>query len=249
MPSHGKKKKVEDEMSLSEDSETEVSSYETEEETQDFSEGEEAASSSDKKHYDQPTASSSSTRANTAKNKKTSVVDGVKQAFRKRQNCVLEDEEEAMDVDSSGYKNKKFKRQKTRNESLVEKDEKEGEKTFATKKQETPATKKKQPTLFDDSDVDKRFKIGCPQAVNPKKVSVNSNYMVSCKMIEANENKKGGLAYDYAGLIFQRRTKDSKCYEFNMPLSLTPVIINALQYLMAENKQFFAIQNTPNHQT
>lgn len=232
-------------MSMSEDSSTEVSSYETEEETQELTEGEETTTPPVKKYHRQPTPSSSTARTATIKNKKENFIDGVKSAFRKRHQS--DDEEEI--IENESLADKKLKRKKTSDdddESLIKKDEKAGEKTFSKKKQDTPATKRKQAAIFDDSNVDRRFKIGCPQSVNPKKVSVNSNYMVSCKMIEANENKKGGLSYDYAGLIFQRRTKDSKCYEFNMPLSLTPVIISALNYIMSENKTFFAIQNTNN---
>lgn len=125
---------------------------------------------------------------------------------------------------------------------ILDSEEKNGEKIMSKIEKKSPA--KRDAKIFDDKDVDKNFNAGNPNSVTSRKVKLNQNYMVSCRMIEANETKKG-LSYDYAGLIFQRRTKDNSAYEFNLPLSLTPFLINALQYLMNENRVFFnlPIQN------
>jgi len=71
-----------------------------------------------------------------------------------------------------------------------EDDEIKGEKSFDKKKNSPSAAKKRKPSVYDDTNVNKTFKIGCPNNVIPLKVSINNNYMLSCKMIEANDNKK-----------------------------------------------------------
>lgn len=152
--------------------------------------------------------------------------------------------------DEETDKSKASKKRKTDEDEMeMNNEEESGEKNMSkVGKNNKKAPQKKEPNVFDDRNVDKNFNAGNPNAVAHRKVKLNQNYMVSCKMIEANESK-GKLAYDYAGLIFQRRTKDNKAYEFNCPLSLCPFIVNALQYLMSENRAFFNLPVQSNDKT
>jgi len=55
-------------------------------------------------------------------------------------------------------------------------------------------------------------------------------------MSSSNNN----LSYDYAAMVFQRKTAQNKLFEFQVPLSLAPKVIQAISYLMKENHKFFA---------
>lgn len=234
MPSDGKKKEDKNVLVSSDESEGEETEVHSEEEEEEDQETEDETTG---KVNSKTRAGSSTARTAANKNKKAAVVLNVKKAFKRK----VDDEDEE-DQDEIEMSPKKKKRVRVVAESD---DEIDGEKSFQKKKKETPATKKKQPAVYDDSDVNKTFKIGCPQSVKPLKVALNNNYMLSCKMIQANENTKGGLAYDYAGLILHRRTKEDKAYEFNMPLSLGPIMMQSLEYIMTENKHFFSQKITP----
>ena len=44
---------------------------------------------------------------------------------------------------------------------------------------------------------------------------------------------------DWAALVFQKKIKDNKVFEFNVNLKEAPKIIEAIKYIMAENQTFF----------
>ena len=56
----------------------------------------------------------------------------------------------------------------------------------------------------------------------------------------------GGLSYDYAALTFLRKIQNQKAFEFNLPLSLAPNIIEALKLIMKDNPKFFKKHCTTN---
>lgn len=51
---------------------------------------------------------------------------------------------------------------------------------------------------------------------------------------------KGGFNNDFAAMTFQKKMKDGKAYEFNVPLSLAPTIQHAAQIMIDANPQFFS---------
>ena len=44
---------------------------------------------------------------------------------------------------------------------------------------------------------------------------------------------------DWVALVFQKKIKDNKVFEFNVNLKEAPKIIEAIKYIMAENQTFF----------
>jgi len=40
------------------------------------------------------------------------------------------------------------------------------------------------------------------------------------------------MQYEYAALVFQKKIKDSKAFEFNLPLSIAPRFIEGLKYII-----------------
>ena len=77
-----------------------------------------------------------------------------------------------------------------------------------------------------------------PHNVVCRKVKINNNLIMACKMIEGGAGK--AFNYNFPALVFQKRaTKTGAMYEFNVPLDLTPRIVNGCEILMKENPKLF----------
>jgi hypothetical protein len=113
------------------------------------------------------------------------------------------------------------------------------EKSFDDDKKGKKVTKK-EPALFNDKNLDYNLIENDANNVISRKIKVSNNLLITCKMIEGSGEGKGGLTYDYAALTFQRKTKDEKSFDFNMPLSLCPSIIRALTHIIEDNPKFFS---------
>lgn len=109
--------------------------------------------------------------------------------------------------------------------------------TKSVKKDDT--LQKKESPLFNDKNADLNLFLDAPENVIPRKVKLSSNILLSCKMISP-EGKNNTLNFDYAAMIFHRKIKEDKSFEFNLPLSLAPKIIEGIQFLIKENPNFFA---------
>ena len=118
--------------------------------------------------------------------------------------------------------------------------ENEGEKTDKTgRKREVP--------LFNDKNLDYNLFNNDPENVVPKKIKISNTVLVTCKMIDSiTGGGAGGLSYDYAALTFLRKIQNQKAFEFNLPLSLAPNIIEALKLIMKDNPKFFKKHCTTN---
>ena len=92
--------------------------------------------------------------------------------------------------------------------------------------------------MYNYKNVDLNLFHSSPTNVVSKKIKIASNVMVTCCMIDQLENK-GNLTYDYAALTFQRKTAGDKMYQFRLPLTLTPNLIQACKVIMEENKTCF----------
>lgn len=99
-------------------------------------------------------------------------------------------------------------------------------------------TTKKEAQLFNDKNCDFDLFKQAPNNVHPRKIKISNNVIVTCRMIEQTEGKT--LTYDYAGLTFQRKTQNDRMFEFVLPLTTAPRIIEALQLIMSSNHKFFS---------
>jgi len=222
------------------------SDSETEEEIATTTEEESEEEESDNEASDQAPLK----RTKSVSNRKNQEVDAETEA------SILKMRLEEMKKKKSGLEKETRKRktpaQKTSNKKRKEEPEasnvNEGEKNFddeaevKDKDDKTVKTKKgkKEAPLFNDKNLDYNLFSSDPDNVVPKKIKVSNSVLVTCKMIEAGaEAKNGGLAYDYAALTIQRKTKADTCFEFNLPLSLTPNLIQALKLIMKDNPRFF----------
>lgn len=102
-----------------------------------------------------------------------------------------------------------------------------------------PGTSKKsikKTEVFNDSNLDFDLFKSSPTNVVSRRIRVASNLIVTCRMISQAGNN---LSYDYAAITFQRKTQNEKMFEFVIPLNLTPRLVQAMQYIIAENPKFF----------
>ncbi len=131
-------------------------------------------------------------------------------------------------------------------EKTSEKDDKtpmEGEETEHGKvdnEEDGKKSKKREPPVFNDKNVDYNLFNDAPENVMARKIKISNTVLVTCKMIDAiTGGANAGLSYDYAALTFMRKIQNQKAFEFNLPLSLTPNIIEALKLIMKDNPKFF----------
>lgn len=108
----------------------------------------------------------------------------------------------------------------------------------ALEKQPTSSTgEKRQYPVFPEKNVDYNFVSNSTQNVVVRSCQIATNIILQCKNIEINQN---GQCYDYASLTFSRKTKNGKSFEYNIPLSLAPVLIQAVEQIIKDNAKFFA---------
>lgn len=160
------------------------------------------------------------------------------------------EEESVADVIQKKSPKKEIKRSKKRGleeeeygieaeEITVKKAKREDEKKHAATGPSVAGPSKKpakKNELFNDSNLDCDLFKSAPTNVVSRRIRVASNLIVTCRMISQALNN---LSYDYAAVTFQRKTQNEKMFEFIIPLNLTPRLIQAMQYIVAENPKFF----------
>lgn len=109
-------------------------------------------------------------------------------------------------------------------------------------KEEKKGGGRKQAPMFNDKNLDYNLYRNDPENVVAKRIKVSNSVLICCKMIDISSANASGtaLAYDYAALTIQKKVKDQKAFEFNLPLSLAPNIIEALKLIIKDNPKFFA---------
>lgn len=120
---------------------------------------------------------------------------------------------------------------KRKNQEMEVSGEQKGEKKEDKKKTNSKKVE------FNTANCDKNFYAGTTTNVVTRRVQLNNNNILACQVQEAEV--KGGSAYEYAALSFIRKNKDGSAFEFNLPLSLVPQIMEGLTYIVNENKKFF----------
>ena len=113
-------------------------------------------------------------------------------------------------------------------------DEKTDEKDKKSKKTSPPAI------LFDTGRVDFNLDTENPNNIITKTVQISTSLKMTCKMVAGAAMSSGRISYpDWAALVFKKKIKDGKCFEFNVSLKDAPRIVEGLKYIIDENKKFF----------
>lgn len=98
-------------------------------------------------------------------------------------------------------------------------------KKMAEKK--TPSAKKVQDLDFDEADVTIDMSV---ENLEKKKIKLTSNLMIERRMIDIKE--PGKKQYSFPAIVFLRKMKDEKAFEFNLPLSVGPKLVDALEIFL-----------------
>lgn len=101
----------------------------------------------------------------------------------------------------------------------------------------TGEKKTKDYPIFEEKNIDYNFVKNSTLNVVQRRCQIAQNIILHCKNIEISHN---GQKYDYASLTFSRKTKNGKAFDYNMPLALAPVLIEAVQQIINDNSKFFA---------
>lgn len=113
-------------------------------------------------------------------------------------------------------------------------DEKKVENDKKSKKTSPPAI------LFDTGRVDFNLDTENPNNIITKTVQISTSLKMTCKMVAGAAMSSGRISYpDWAALVFKKKIKDGKCFEFNVSLKDAPRIVEGLKYIIEENKKFF----------
>jgi hypothetical protein len=158
-------------------------------------------------------------------------------------------EKKSSDVDqkksSSSKKGKKKAQKQTADETMdascspnAEGGDQPQASTSATNKLagEEKKPKKEYPD-FSDKNVDYNLYHEDPCTLIQKRVKISNDVVMSCKMITVNQSQAN--RFEYAAVVFARKGKTDKAFEYNLPLNLAPRIIAALNLMMKDNPRFF----------
>ena len=92
-----------------------------------------------------------------------------------------------------------------------------------------------------DGKVDINLYTEDPTNIIPKRVQISKTLKLSCRMISSAQMFAGKITYpDWPGLVFQKKIKDGKAFEFNTNLTDVPNLIKGLQFIVKENPTFFS---------
>ena len=115
----------------------------------------------------------------------------------------------------------------------MKKDKKEKDLTTADGEKKVPAN-------FESGKVDFNLHTEDPNNIVQKTVQISPTLKLTCKMLQGTTISSGKVTYpDWAALIFQKKIKEDKSFEFNISLRDAPKIIEGLQFIINENKTFF----------
>jgi hypothetical protein len=97
--------------------------------------------------------------------------------------------------------------------------------------------KVKEYPVFDERNVDYNYVKNSSSVVVQRRCQVTDNIILHCKNIEITT---AGVKHDYASLTFSRKTKTGKSFDYNLPLKIAPILVEAIQQIINDNSKYFA---------
>jgi len=119
-------------------------------------------------------------------------------------------------------------------------EEKKHPKKDVEKKQKTTSGKK-EPKMFNDKNCDIDLFDSDPDKIVNKKIRINSSLIMSCKTMEAVSGNGGQI--EWAAILFEKKMKDGRSYDFNTSLACAPHLIEGLKAIMKANPKYFRATN------
>lgn len=172
--------------------------------------------------------------------------DGPSEGEESEEEILIEKKKATAQKRKRDAKTEKVPAKKTKSEKTVVAEKKKPE-----KKNETPAVEEmkegekefiaKEKPMFDSGKVDFNLYTEDPTNIVSRTVQISKALKICCKMISGAQMASGKVSYpDWPGLVFQKKIKEGKVFDFNISLTDVPNLIKALQYVMQENPTFFA---------
>jgi hypothetical protein len=96
---------------------------------------------------------------------------------------------------------------------------------------------------FSEKNLDYNLYQSDPNFILQKKMRISRGLYLSCKMISVNVKQQDG--FDYAALVFSKKMKNGKAFEFNINLEDSPNLIEGIKLIMRDNAKFFTKNNIP----
>jgi hypothetical protein len=90
---------------------------------------------------------------------------------------------------------------------------------------------------YNDKNVDYDLFNSAAANLNQRRVRLNNNILLTCKMIDEIDGKS--ISYEYAALTFQRKMANGRMFEFMLPFSIAKKIVKGIELLIKENEKFF----------
>lgn len=237
---HGKKEKEEisDSSNAEESAEEEAEEVEEEEEktsNQESNDDEEEIPTTSKfikpRKKLKPVTTEQKNRSPKQTKKEVTIKEPKKVIIRKRTKDAIADDEE-LEMEEASLKVAIIQPRKPG-------DDKKAKEKKSTKKDEKEEDKDEGRKNWDSRNIDYNLYNESPDNIKVVRILLSSTVTLESKMIEASADKKG-LTYDMAALVFARKTRGNKSFEFNLPMTLAPSIREGLDRIMEKNANFYA---------
>jgi hypothetical protein len=107
------------------------------------------------------------------------------------------------------------------------------------KKENEKKTKagKKEAKMFNEKHIDIDLFDSDPEKIVSRKIRLNSSLLLSCRTMEATGPNGGQI--EWAALLFEKRAKDGRSFDFNISLSLAIPLIQGLKEIIKANPKYF----------
>ena len=141
-----------------------------------------------------------------------------------------------------------IKKQETEEAKRAEKKEREKEKEKLKRNSTKKIEKKRKKTTVKKHSVDRKRKISeifdesdicldlSTQKIKIQKIKISNNLLLESKYITVPPDEEGNSkTYEYPAIVFVRKMKNNKMFDFNIPFSLGKKVQDGLNVLMAEN--------------
>jgi hypothetical protein len=160
----------------------------------------------------------------------TSISDSEKSDYEEDE-CFTSSESEGEETPPPQKEKVKKEKSKTPQTQVKAKPKPEKRKHCNDKK--TSAKRKRKAEMFDDSNVKIDMSV---DSIKPQKIKLTSNLLIECRTITVDEPDK--RKFSYPGIVFIRKMKDDKCFEFNIPLAIASRVISAIEIMTNERNNF-----------
>jgi len=97
--------------------------------------------------------------------------------------------------------------------------------------------KKKKKVIFDDCNVDLNLHKNATQSIKSVKIKLAAGLILYNHIISGWSPQ---YSNDFAAITFMKKMKDETAFEFNIPMTIAPILQKALQHIINVNKDYYS---------